>query len=83
MDYSTNENYIIRKLKVKLIELGYLEVDLNNILYLFYNYFDIPITLSEIENVSIANNSSIFFTNNIFPNLSIIIPPINNQSLVP
>lgn len=76
MDYSINENYIIRKLKIKLIELGYPEVELNNIIYLFYNYFDIPITLSEIENISITNNSSMFYIN------SIIIPPINNQQSV-
>ncbi len=61
MDISTDENYIIRKLKQKLIDLNYSVEDLNTILYSFYNYFGIPITLSEIENVQIQNISNIIF----------------------
>ncbi len=70
MDISIDENYIIQKLKQKLIELNYSVEDLNNILYSFYNYFDIPITLSEIENVHSQNISNIIFIdiNTIFNN---------------
>jgi hypothetical protein len=57
MDYSINENFIIRKLKLKLIEMGYSIQDLNNIIYSFYNHFNILITMSEIENVSIDNQT--------------------------
>ncbi len=63
MDISIDENYLIRKLKQKLIELNYNVDDLNTILYSFYNYFDIPITLSEIENVQIQNISNVIFIN--------------------
>ena len=65
MDISIDENYIIIKLKHKLIELNYQVEDINTILYSFYNYFDIPITLSEIENVQIQTISNIIFINNI------------------
>jgi len=64
MDISIDENYIIIKLKHKLIELNYQVEDINTILYSFYNYFDIPITLSEIENVQIQTISNIIFINN-------------------
>jgi len=64
MDISIDENYIITKLKHKLIELNYQVEDINTILYSFYNYFDIPITLREIENVQIQTISNIIFINN-------------------
>jgi hypothetical protein len=64
MDISIDENYIIRKLKHKLIELNYQVEDISTILYSFYNYFDIPITLSEIENVQIQTILNIIFINN-------------------
>ncbi len=53
MDYSTDEYYIIRKLKQKLIELGYAEENLNTIIYSFYTHFNILITMSEIENINV------------------------------
>ncbi len=53
MDYSTDEYYIIRKLKEKLLELGYALENLNTILYSFYTHFNILITMSEIENINI------------------------------
>ena len=55
MDSSANETFIIRKLKIKLIDMGYLEENLNVIIYSFYNFFDIDITLSEIENIPSTN----------------------------
>jgi hypothetical protein len=77
MDYNQNENEIIRFLKIKLIELGYNEENLNNILFSFYNYFDISITLSEIENININNYNSNNIYNLLFGNI------INNQELEP
>jgi hypothetical protein len=70
MDINNDEYYIIRKLKQKLIELNYRDDELNPIIYSFYNYFDIPITLSEIENIQINNYSNIIFfdINQIIPN---------------
>jgi hypothetical protein len=53
MEYSTDEYFIIKKLKLKLIETGYQLDNLNNIIYSFYSYFNILITMSEIENVNI------------------------------
>jgi hypothetical protein len=79
MDYNQNENEIIRYLKMKLIELENSEENLDNILFSFYNYFDIPITLSEIENININNNNS--NSNNIYNLLFGNI--INNQELEP
>ncbi len=61
MDINNDEYFIIKKLKEKLIELNYNNDNLNSILYSFYNYFDIPITLSEIENIQINNYANIIF----------------------
>ncbi len=65
MDYSTDENFIIRKLKLKLIEMGYPTEELNNIIYTFYSYFNILITMSEIESVSINQHTNVI--NNVAP----------------
>ena len=61
MDIILEEYNIIRRLKTYLIDHGYNNI--NAILYSFYNYFDIPMTLSEIENVQINNFSNIVFIN--------------------
>jgi hypothetical protein len=45
-------------------KVDYQVEDINTILYSFYNYFDIPITLSEIENVQIQTILNIIFINN-------------------
>ncbi len=55
MDINIDENYIIRKLKMELIRLNYNDENINNILYLFYCYFDIPVTINQIENVNIQH----------------------------
>ncbi len=68
-EYIQNESEIIYKLKEHLFDLGITTENLNNYLYIFYNTFDIPITLSEIEavnlNLNIGNNLIITFYNNI------------------
>jgi len=48
-----NETEIIKKLKYKLIEMGKNSLEINDILYEFYNYYGIPITLEEIQNTRI------------------------------
>lgn len=78
LDESNNEQYIIRKLKVKLISFGYLEDNLNMIIYSFYNFFDIPITLSEIENIPSIDYHPLQFFFNQTPNL-----PNSLMSLLP
>ena len=81
MDNSIDEHFIIRKLKFRLIDMGYLEENLNIIIYSFYNYFDIPITLSEIENIPSTLYTPLFFNNhNIMINpLNIFMSHINNE----
>jgi hypothetical protein len=83
MDFSTDELYIIRRLKQKLIELGYAPENLNNILYSFYTHFNILITMSEIESVNINNNvlisPSILNTLNLSNIFSIINLPIVDE----
>ena len=64
MDNSIDEHFIIRKLKFRLIDMGYLEENLNIIIYSFYNYFDIPITLNEIENIQVHQPLHFHFTHN-------------------
>ena len=77
MDIITEEYSIIRRLKTYLTELGYNNI--NAILYSFYCYFDIPMTLSEIENVQPNNYSNILFINmNYTNNLEQLNEPIND-----
>lgn len=79
MDYSTDEYYIIRRLKMKLIEMGYAQENINNIIYSFYNHFNILITLSEIENIHIHNNQTLYVGPTLFQNL---ISSIINQPTI-
>ena len=71
MDITINEQQIIRRLKNKLLDLGYAMEDLNSILFSFYNYFDINMSLSEIENVNIDDNVVFIMNDNLplLPNL--------------
>lgn len=63
-DYINEEYIIINKLKNKLIDFGIEENELNNILFYFYNYFDIPITMSQIENVPLHSPYSLYHDDN-------------------
>jgi hypothetical protein len=63
-DYIHEEYIIINKLKNKLIDFGVDETELNNILFNFYNYFNIPITMSQIENVPIHSPYSLHYQYN-------------------
>ena len=81
LDQTTNENIIINRLKRKLLESGMSESDANNLLYIFYLSYDIPMTLSEIEQVQIniiePNNEPIMplYFNNL---INLLISNINN-----
>jgi hypothetical protein len=81
MDYSNDELYIIKRLKQKLIELGYAEENLNTIIYSFYNYFNILITMDEIESVNINQQVQVgpYFLQHIFSSL-ITQPPILEEN---
>jgi hypothetical protein len=76
VEYIQNESEIIYKLKEHLFALGITNDNLNNYLYIFYNTFDIPITLSEIEAVNYNNN----INNNIDIGENLIITFYNNLS---
>lgn len=54
--YPDNEQYIIMKLKIKLLSLGHNRTRINHIIYDFYQYYMIPITEIEIENTNIYPN---------------------------
>ncbi len=84
-EYIQNESEIIYKLKERLNDMGITNDNLNNYLYIFYNTFDIPITLSEIEavniNINIGEHLMITFYNNltnITNNLTNIIEETND-----
>jgi hypothetical protein len=63
-DYINEEYIIINKLKNKLIDYGIEENELNYVLFNFYNYFDIPITMSLIENVPLHSPYSLYYYHN-------------------
>ena len=54
-----NELDIIKELKIYLLESGYSIDSLNNRLYNFYQYINIPIELNTINNVSINSDPNI------------------------
>jgi len=63
-----NETEIIKKLKYKLIEIGINYNEINELLYDFYNHFEINITLEEIRNARVSilllnNNMNLLFAN--------------------
>ncbi len=68
-DYIEDEYIIINKLKNKLIDFGIEESELNTVLFNFYNYFDIPVSMNQIENSS-SNSYNLYdnyleeYTNN-------------------
>ncbi len=59
MDFTTDEYVIINRLKNKLIQLGVNSNDINTILFDFYNFFEIPITFGEIEQVPLVSPYSV------------------------
>jgi hypothetical protein len=54
LDYFENdEREIIKKLKIKLFEWNYEQSEINELLYEFYRFYSIEITLEEIENTNV------------------------------
>lgn len=53
LDIYSNETDIIKKLKYRLIEIGIDYNEINELLYNFYNYFNISITYEEIQGAQI------------------------------
>ena len=84
-DINENETYIIRELKIYLVNKRYNINEINNILYSFYQYFNIEIELSSIENIRLLlfniNNISnlVHYNRNIINNDQINNNDINNN----
>jgi len=53
MDIYTNELDIIKKLKYRLVDIGINYEEINDLLFNFYNYYNIQITYEEIQNTQI------------------------------
>ena len=70
--YEEDNDYIIKKLKYRLIEMGINYNEINDFLYDFYNHYEINISLEEIRNSQV----SVYIINDIL--LSNIINIINN-----
>lgn len=78
--YEDNEREIIKKLKVKLFELNYERSRINELLFDFYHFYSIEITLEEIENTNIMIYiPTIDYRNNIFQLLSLLTSNIVNE----
>ena len=78
-DLYRSESIIIKRLKLKLIQLSYPENDINQILYNFYCHFNINITETEINDVIIndENRNSLIINEN--PELNNIISLLLNN----
>ena len=57
-DLYRSESIIIKRLKLKLIQLSYPENDINQILYNFYCHFNINITETEINEIIINSDDN-------------------------
>ena len=71
-DTNMDENYIIRNFKIYLISKGYPPANINNIIFNFYQYYDINVSIESIQQVSMFSSQN-------FENLlSNIMNDINN-----
>lgn len=76
-DITTDEVIIIKRLKLLLLSSGMTTVEINNYLVLFYEYFGTTITLQEIQEINVNENSFLnFLLNNQLDGLD------NNNNLV-
>ena len=62
LDQTTDEYVVINRFKIKLLADGVMEDELNEYVYNFYLIYDIPITMSQIENVPLQSPFSEFVT---------------------
>lgn len=60
LDNLNDESIIIGKLKIKLLLLNINESNIDNLLFDFYNYYDIPVTLSQIQNILVYEDEEYF-----------------------
>ena len=84
--YQENESQIIIKLKLKLFEWGYNNRNtINNIIQSFYDYYQIPILPTTIENSSVmiysySNNDYIFSTNRLYSTILAVLDNIDENN---
>ena len=71
-DLYRSESIIIKRLKLKLIQLSYPENDINQILYNFYCHFNINITETEINDVIINDENKLKILKNKFSKFNIL-----------
>jgi len=58
---NNNETEIIKKLKYKLIEIGKNYNELNDILFEFYNHYELNVPLEQIQNSYVNNLTDIIY----------------------
>jgi len=71
--YENNEREIIKKLKIKLFEWNYQQSQINELLFDFYRFYSIEITLEEIENANVlVYMPELNYRNSIFQLLTLL-----------
>ena len=82
--YEDNEREIIIKLKLKIFELGYNRNNINNLIFTFYNYYNIPITEIEIENSNVMiynyNNNNNIIANRLYTTILAVLDNMNDNN---
>jgi len=78
--YENNEREIIKKLKIKLFEWNYQQSQINELLFDFYRFYSIEITLEEIENTNVlVYMPELNYRNSIFQLLTLLTSNITNE----
>jgi len=80
--YENNEREIIKKLKIKLFEWNYQQSQINELLFDFYRFYSIEITLEEIENANVlVYMPELNYRNSIFQLLTLLTSNITNEAI--
>jgi len=80
--YENNEREIIKKLKIKLFEWNYQQSQINELLFDFYRFYSIEITLEEIENANVlVYMPELNYRNSIFQLLTLLTSNIANEAI--
>ena len=80
--YENNEREIIKKLKIKLFEWNYQQSQINELLFDFYRFYSIEITLEEIENANVlVYMPELNYRNSIFQLLTLLTSNIANAAI--
>lgn len=81
--FEDNEREIIIKLKLKLFEMGFIPSAINGLLYSFYNEYNIPISVSQINNANVMvymyNNANANRNNVLYNTILNILDTINSE----